>query len=136
VKGKTVFENRGDCLRCHAVNGRGGLAGPELGQIASTYESRYLLEALVEPQAAVAPGFGVVVLNLEDGTTVAGALMGKTETAYRVKGEGSHGEGGEILVAFEDVASSTNPLSGMPPMGQVLSLRDLRDVMAYLQTLR
>ena len=45
-------------------------------------------------------------------------------------------EGGDIIAPLDDVASSTDPISGKPPMGQVLSLRDLRDVMAYLQTLR
>src|SRR4029434_8388159 len=31
ARGKTVFEGKGNCVSCHAVNGAGGTSGPDLG---------------------------------------------------------------------------------------------------------
>jgi len=30
ARGKTLFEGKGDCVRCHAINGVGGTSGPDL----------------------------------------------------------------------------------------------------------
>jgi hypothetical protein len=38
-------------------------------------------------------------------------------------------------IDLADVASRVGPVSGMPPMGLSLSPRDLRDLVAYLETL-
>jgi hypothetical protein len=39
-----------------------------------------LLEALVEPSARIAPGYGIVSLTLQNGQTVAGMLREETES--------------------------------------------------------
>jgi len=31
ARGKTIFEGKGNCVTCHAVNGAGGTSGPDLG---------------------------------------------------------------------------------------------------------
>lgn len=31
ARGKTIFETKGNCVSCHAVNGAGGTTGPDLG---------------------------------------------------------------------------------------------------------
>ena len=36
----------------------------------------------------------------------------------------------------DEVAARTEPSSGMPPMGLVLPPRDLRDVVAYVMSLK
>jgi len=135
-RGKNVFENQGDCLRCHAIAGRGGNSGPALDGVADNFDADYLLQALVEPAAIVAPGYGFVSLVLADGTTVAGTLLGEKDNEIRVSGQGSHGEGEGMVIPRSDIASQTAAVSGMPPMGLVLSRHDLRDVMAYLASLK
>jgi quinoprotein glucose dehydrogenase len=35
-----------------------------------------------------------------------------------------------------DISERTNPVSAMPPVGLVLKPRDIRDLVAYLSTLR
>jgi quinoprotein glucose dehydrogenase len=74
------------CLRCHALGGGGGHAGPSLEGVALRHDRRGLLESLVQPNARLAPGFG--------------------------------------------------PTSAMPAMNALLTPRELRDVVAYLSTLR
>jgi len=58
LRGRAVFEGRGDCQRCHGVGGRGGGAGPELAEIGGERSREELLLSLVDPQAELAPGFG------------------------------------------------------------------------------
>ena len=86
--GKHVVFNHslGQCIRCHKVDSRGGIAGPSLDGVADRLTERELLEALITPNKNVAEGFG--------------------------------------------------EYSAMPPMGVLLEHRELRDVLAYLKTLR
>jgi len=74
------------CLRCHALGGGGGHAGPSLEGVATRHDRRGLLESLVNPNARLAAGFG--------------------------------------------------PTSAMPTMNALLTPREIRDVVAYLSTLR
>jgi hypothetical protein len=57
-----------------------------------------LVEALIDPSARIAPGYGLATLTMSDGRQVAGTAM--------------------------------------PPLGQVLDPKDVRDLVAYLASLR
>jgi len=61
-KGMNIFRysNTAQCVRCHVVGVRGANVGPNLTTIAKTLSREQLLEALVDPGARVAPGFGTV----------------------------------------------------------------------------
>ncbi|MCB1703997.1 MAG: HEAT repeat domain-containing protein [Halioglobus sp.] len=135
TRGKKVFENRGDCLRCHAVEGRGGIAGPDLTGIAGRFDTDYLYRALVDPGADIASGFGNVSLEFQDGRSMAGIMVNESADVIRLQQSSGHGEPQVIDVPLADVTSRDGPYSGMPAMGLVLPLHELRDVMAYLQTL-
>ena len=56
------------------------------------------------------------------------------ETATTVEIEITKGK--RTSIAITDITNRGKPLSLMPPMGQILQPRDLRDVLAYMQTLR
>lgn len=87
-RGLVVFNGKGDCKRCHAIDGAGGETGPPLDGVAGRLTAEQLLEAIIEPNASIAAGYA-------QGTTG----------------------------------------SAMPPIAVELPPRDLRDLMAYLQTL-
>ncbi|MCB1687334.1 MAG: HEAT repeat domain-containing protein [Halioglobus sp.] len=136
ARGRKVFENRGDCLRCHSVDGRGGIAGPDLTGIASRQDTDYLYRALVDPGADIAEGFGNVSLELQDGTSMAGIMLNESADVIRVQQSSGHGDPQAIEVPLATVKRKDGPYSGMPAMGLVLSIDDLRDVMAYLQSMQ
>jgi len=87
-RGRRVLSGHANaqCLRCHALAGGGGHAGPSLEGVALRYDRRGLLESLIVPNAKLANGFG--------------------------------------------------PVSAMPTMSVLLSPREIRDVVAYLSTLK
>lgn len=61
-RGMAIFRysNTAQCVRCHMVGSSGAEVGPKLTTIAKTLKREQLLEALVDPNARVAPGFGTV----------------------------------------------------------------------------
>lgn len=63
AKGRQIFHEHemATCIRCHQVNGEGGVVGPLLDGIAGRKDANYLRESLVDPQATIAEGFPVEV---------------------------------------------------------------------------
>jgi putative heme-binding domain-containing protein len=118
------------CTRCHSFGGPGANVGPNLSGVASRLQREQLLEALVDPSARIAPGFGPVQLTLKSGKKLFGTLKDETPTHVVVDA------GGDQRVAKSDIAQRTNGPSAMPPMGSLLTRREIRDVVEYLSTLK
>ena len=57
--GKNIFDTHlvAGCIRCHKVDGKGGIVGPALDGIASRKDVEYIKRALVNPTAELAEGF-------------------------------------------------------------------------------
>lgn len=134
--GRATFaeHRKAQCLRCHKVNGLGGDAGPDLSKVAerSKGDRRFLLESLINPHAKLAKGYGTVTVVLEDGKVISGTVDSESETELVLRT--SEGKLREILVS--EIEQRVKPQSPMPPVGDVLTLRELRDVVEYLSTLR
>ena len=75
------------CLRCHTVRGHGGIAGPDLSEVASRLTREQMLHSLIEPSAVIVEGYG-------------------------------------------------EEASAMPSVVDVLTRREIRDVIEYLSTMR
>jgi quinoprotein glucose dehydrogenase len=54
------FNSAAACLRCHMIEGTGGHAAPSLAGVANRYDRKGLLQSLIEPNAAVAQGYGPI----------------------------------------------------------------------------
>jgi quinoprotein glucose dehydrogenase len=131
VQGRNVFTNQGTCLKCHRVGPIGGTAGPKLDKLTQRLTPAQILQSVVEPNAVVVDGFGIATVTLADGKTVVGTPMEETATTLRMRNPA----GAVETLAKAKIKERTPPVSPMPPLGQVLSKRDLRDLLAYLQTL-
>ncbi|MCA1561198.1 MAG: c-type cytochrome [Acidobacteria bacterium] len=131
-RGREVYvENvAAQCSRCHSLRGRGADVGPNLSSIGTTLSREQLLEALIDPNARIAPGFGTVSLKLRNGQQVDGTLRDETDTHLAVM------TGTLQRIAKTDVADRTNPISAMPPMGLLLKPREIRDLVEFLSTLK
>jgi putative heme-binding domain-containing protein len=122
-----------ECTRCHSIPARPADVGPNLQHIASTLSREQLLEALIEPNARIAPGYGTVGITLKDGTRVDGTLREENATDVVLQ-VGTPPV--ERRIAKTDIAQRTNPVSAMPPFGLILKPRDLRDLVEFLTTLK
>ena len=78
---RVVFQGASSqCTRCHNFGmGPGANVGPPLRGVASRLTREQLLEALVDPSARIAPGFGPVQVTLKNGQSVFGTLREETD---------------------------------------------------------
>ncbi|MDX2283371.1 MAG: heme-binding protein [Bacteroidia bacterium] len=126
--GYVMYNASGQCIRCHMLWGEGGKVGPDLTRIGAVLSREQLLQALIEPSARLAPGYGTVTLTLADGQTVAGVLL--EESASELLLQTSHAE--PLRVPVSRIKTRTNLPSGMPAMGERMSKREIRDVIEFL----
>jgi quinoprotein glucose dehydrogenase len=131
VAGQRVFQTVGDCQRCHGGGGgHGAGAGPDLAGV-SKRGAPFVLESMLSPGAQIADGFGSVVVTRRDGSTVAGLLI--ATDARGVLLDVARDE--PLRIDVGEIVSTTDPTTGMPPMGLALEPRALRDVIAYVMSL-
>jgi quinoprotein glucose dehydrogenase len=131
---KLFFEDsRLSCLRCHQVGRSGGQVGPNLTMIGVAKERRYLLESICLPDASVAEGFETAVILTVEGNTIAGIIKSETtEIIDLIKPDGSL-----VQLKVDEIEARRKGKSSMPEdLIQKLSLRQLRDLVAYLESLK
>jgi quinoprotein glucose dehydrogenase len=121
------------CLRCHKLDGQGGVAGPDLTGVASRHPRQYLLESIVNPNAQIAPGFESVTVKMKAGRNYAGVVKGETDAEVVIDA----GDGATVHLDKKEVASRTKGLSPMPQdISKTLSKRDVRDLVEFLSSLK
>lgn len=127
--GRKIFEGNlaANCTACHRMGEEGSNVGPALTHVGKQ-DRGYILESLVDPQAKIAPGFGVMTITKKDGTTLAGAPKSDTPDALTLLLP----DGKETLIKKADIASQTKAISVMPAMGDILKPAELRDLVEYL----
>jgi quinoprotein glucose dehydrogenase len=133
-KGRSVFFNNDNaqCLRCHSFDDLGGNAGPRLNGVASRLSREQILEALITPSKRIAPGFGVVTIELKNGKKISGTLQSEKEDALTIKS----GQKADTVIRRSDINTSTVSGSSMPPMYLLLSKKEMRDLVSFLSTLK
>lgn len=133
--GEKLFKEHAvaQCFRCHKVQGAGGDAGPDLTKIAASKDRAYLLESILDPNAKIAEGFQMLVVTKKNGEILAGNVKSESATEVVLQPPGVPA----ITVAKNEIASQTPAPSGMPPgMGDLLTKREIRDIMEYVATLK
>jgi quinoprotein glucose dehydrogenase len=121
-----------ECVRCHSVGGQGGEVGPSLSNIGNVLTREQILQALIEPSARLSPGYGMVMLTLKDGTSAAGILSQESEHELVLKTS----EAEPLKIPVARIAKRENVPSSMPPMGSIMSKREIRDVVEFLSGLK
>lgn len=129
-EGRNIFlyNSTAQCVRCHSIGGEGGSVGPNLQEIGKTLSREQILQAMIEPSARIAPGYGNIALTLTDGQEVTGVLMKETEEELTLKTSAAE----PLKVPISRIKSRENYPSGMPPMGAILSKREIRDLVEFL----
>jgi quinoprotein glucose dehydrogenase len=133
-RGRRIFfrHESAQCMRCHAYDDRGGNAGPRLNGVASRISRAEILEALIDPGKRLAPGFGVVTLQLKDGKTVSGVLDSESKNTLTIRGSGRQ----NTVIPKDQVKQRINAASSMPDMKQILTKKEIRDVVGFLAGLK
>ena len=132
VRGRALFEGKGQCGTCHRVNGAGGGLGPDLTRIGELRRSSELEQSLVDPDAEVLPGNRSVRVVTSDGTPVTGLLL--NHDTFTVQLLDSTG----VLRSFTkaELKSQAFVASPMPSARGTFSAQEVTDVVSYLVSLK
>jgi putative membrane-bound dehydrogenase-like protein len=134
-RGKAVFfGKKATCATCHRISGQGGLVGPSLGQIGKIRTGRDLLESIIYPSASIVQGFRPYTVETADDQTYSGIMLRQTPEAIWIRGT----DLAEIKIDTKQIKSmQESAISIMPQgLGDALTRDELRDLLAYLQSLK
>lgn len=132
-RGERIFYSNqsAQCIRCHSYHDAGGNAGPRLDGVASRLTRSQILESLINPGARLAPGFGMVTLELKNGNKVTGILNNETNQSITVRVGDK-----EDVIQKSQVLKRTNAASSMPDMKAILSKKQIRDLVSFLSEMK
>ncbi|QDT44626.1 Quinoprotein glucose dehydrogenase B precursor [Gimesia alba] len=131
ARGREIFYGRSDtsCRRCHMIKNNGGEVGPDLSGIGIDKDRRYLLEAIVAPNKAIAKGFETAVLATLDGKVLVGIVRKEDDKVIVLM----DAKGTISRVLKEDIDERASGKSAMPEeIVKQLSKDDLRDLVEFL----
>ena len=129
--GEALFFGRAACATCHEVNGRGGIAGPDLSG-AGRLSPTALRQTIIDPNSG--PPTATVVVRTQDGRDIRGVR--RNEDTFSVQIVDAAGQ--LHLLDKRKLASMHIENRSLMPADYAarLSPSEIADVVAYLQTLQ
>lgn len=134
-EGKAIFggSTTAACMQCHTMTAGLPSVGPDLSHVAARLTPDHLLQAVVDPQSEIAEGYGLVSATLKNGSLVSGLLAKESDKEIVLRMPATTITS---TVAKADIASRTKPASAMPVMTSLLTKMEVRNIVAYLKTLK
>lgn len=129
LKGQALFNGKGGCRSCHSAG-----YGPDLSSIGSRRTAASLRQSIVDPAAEVADEYLLVRIVTRAGKTVKGLRVNEDTFTIQIV-EPS----GRFQSFRKDALANIERLTGespMPSYKSVFSSDELRDLVAYLASLR
>lgn len=134
-EGETIFKTSttGACIQCHTMQAGLPSVGPDLSHVAARLPRERILRAVVDPQSEIAEGFGMVSATLKNGSVVSGLISKETDKELILRIPASPVT---QTVVKKDIVSRTKAASAMPVMTSLLTKLEIRNLVAYLATLK
>jgi putative heme-binding domain-containing protein len=132
---KLFFDSQGkaQCAKCHTVGNEGGRIGPALDRIASRRAPEFIMESILQPSKEIAPEFEAVAVVTKDGRVITGLRVNETNFSIQL-----HEENGRFHSLLKRDLDDLKVLkkSLMPEnLAEILTVKELHDLFAYLMTL-
>jgi putative heme-binding domain-containing protein len=131
LKGAELMKTQ-SCIACHSMGAADPKRGPDLNHIGARLDREAIAEAILKPDAGIAPSW--VDVTLKDGTIVQGTLVEKRATEVIVRNIA----GIPTTLKTADVATIKTSASTLmtPHLMDTLTMRQFADVIAYLHSLK
>ena len=136
ARGRKLFNDdpRLLCAKCHSTDGSASKAGPDLFAAGDAFGRRDLVDAVLQPSATIAPGYGTVIVETKAGAVFQGVLKQTTDAGVQLMGV----DGKLVSIATADIKEKTANAVSLMPEGQHASLsrEEFTDLIEYLTTLK
>jgi putative heme-binding domain-containing protein len=122
-----------NCFACHRYDNEGGSAGPDLSGVAGRFNTRDLLESILDPSKEVSDQYAAVEIELLDGRKVVGRIVNLHGDNLSVN-TNMLDPNGLVNVNRNNVESIKPSKVSMMPAGLLDTLKEdeVLDLMAYL----
>ena len=132
VRGQTVFySEQARCANCHQFQGKGGLIGPDLSNLAGV-DRAWLYQNIVEPSASIHPEYLSYTVTLKDGRIAMGVVRAEDAKTIKVSSIDTK----QTLVLRSDIEEIRPSSSSIMPVGLLGAIGEdnTRDLLAFLTT--
>lgn len=118
------------CGQCHQYRGQGALVGPSMDTLGET-TTEFLLQAILDPNAAVEEKFTEVIVTKSDDTMLSGILAEETETTATLRIMGGYEQ---VLLKAEITRMEFTGRSLMPEgLETGYDAQGMADLLAFLR---
>ena len=131
ANGQVVFTSR--CATCHKWGSEGSTIGPDLTSIGKKFNNPELLDAIINPSAAIVFGYEPWLVNTKDGQSIYGFLISENKQAIVIRDIA----GVKHIIDLKKITSKKRQeKSLMPdPISNGLNVKDLADVVGFLKSI-
>jgi putative heme-binding domain-containing protein len=146
--GEAIFFSEGyACGKCHTVHGRGATGtsseiGPDMTYVARTRSLQFIVESTLNPRAYIAPEYELLTIVTKDGEEITGRKQYLYDHRDRENPDVVQilDESGKLWTTYfkKDLESISVPQAGVMPenFADILSVKQMHDLLAYLSTLK
>ncbi|HZJ20998.1 MAG TPA: c-type cytochrome, partial [Pricia sp.] len=130
--GKEIYSTY--CVACHVSGKEGVEFGPALSDIGNKLSKQFLYSSIIYPSAGINFGYEGYNVKMNDGSSVTGYILSRTEDVLTLKMMG--GTQKEILSADIENLEAMDKSLMTEGLAKVMSEEDLVDLIEYLGTLK
>lgn len=123
------------CTSCHAIGSAGPEIGPNLVAVGAAAKSKYLVQSILQPNAAIAEHYESRTFILTSGNVKTGIVTFRNE--YKVVVRDSAQQGREVRIAAEEIEDEV-PAKSLMPAGladQLQSRSEFLDLAKFISVL-
>src|SRR5262245_23766305 len=88
--GKHLFfdpKGKGQCAKCHTIDGDGGRVGPALDRIAGRRAPEFIMESILQPSKDIDPQFEALRVVTKKGLVIVGLRVNETNFSVQLREE-------------------------------------------------
>lgn len=113
ARGELVYRRKAlACTSCHAIGSAGPVIGPNLVAVGAAAKTKYLVQSILQPNAAIAEHYEAHTFLLTSGQVLNGILAFRNEKEVVVRDSANFGE--EVHLAVDDIEDEIPAKSLMP----------------------
>ncbi|MBN36849.1 MAG: dehydrogenase [Opitutae bacterium] len=115
VRGELVYRRQAlACVSCHAIGNVGPKIGPNLVAVGTAADTTYVVEAILEPNKAIAQHFENKLITLADGTVLMGSIIYQSDKEVIIRDSSLGGKERKALMAE---VRKIKPMPSLMPAG-------------------
>lgn len=127
-RGQAVFEQQ--CAKCHQVQGKGFVVGPDLSSIIRRSDEM-LVSDILDPSNQITAGYNQYTVITEDGRIFTGVLAAESPTSVTLRKE----QAADEVILRKDIEVMAASANSMMPenLEKEVSPQDVADLIAWLR---